>query len=145
MTTAAVDAAGLTAFAKDMRKLSPLLGKALTKELREIGDHVRDEVRLGSGAPRARIAAEDSAGKPGRKRLSIKTSATQKGVAIYSREPDAGVWNWGGEISPRGAPISIPRTGFLSLPAARAADRAAEEMGDITDRLADRYAGFTGP
>lgn len=137
----AVDARGLKKFARDMRKLDHHLGVAVSAELRDIGNEVRDRIRSSTDAPYG-DAANDSQGKAGRKRGSVKTSVRRGGVALVSSEPDAGVWNWGGTIRPRGAPIVIPRTEFVSGEVEKDTEHVEERLGSLTDEVARRYAEF---
>ena len=133
MATPVVDAEGFRVFAKQMRALSPKLGSALSAELRDIGNEVRDSVRS-SGAPPHRT---------GKLRRSVKTSVRRGGVSLYSTLPQAGVWEWGGVIEPRGVPITIPKTEFVTGAAHRYSEHVEERMGEVLDGLATRYAEFT--
>jgi hypothetical protein len=134
---------GLKVFAKQMRAIDRKLGTATAAELRAIGNKVRDNIRAGTDAPRSESAANDSQGIAGRKRRSIKTSVRVGGVSLYSREPDAGVWNWGGTIRPRGAPIKIPRTEFVSGQVQREAKEIEAGLLGLVEGLSRRYAEFT--
>ncbi len=137
-----VGADGMRVFAKEMRAISPKLGVATSATLRAIGNVERDKIRGSSDAPAAESGAEDSQGKARRKRRSVKTSVRAGGVSLYTREPDAAVWNWGGTIRPRGVPIQIPRTEFVSGQVKADAAEIAAALADLPVQLARRYAGF---
>lgn len=142
MARASVDAAGIRRFAREMRAIDRKLGVATSAELRAIGNKIRDEIRSGTGTPRSESPAEDSQGKIGRKRRSIKTSVRLGGVSLYSREPDAGVWNWGGTIRPRGVPIVIPRTEFVSGKVKKQSKQVEADLLGLVDGIARRYGQF---
>jgi len=143
MADGAVDARGIKIFAKQMRAADRRLGVAVAAELRDIGNEIRDEIRAGTDAPYDSTGANDSQGKAARKRRSVKTSVRRGGVSLYSREPDAGVWNWGGTISPRGVPIHIPRTEFVKGPVLRHAESTEARVLGVLSGVARRYAEFT--
>lgn len=128
----AIHVEGLRVFAKQMRMLSPELAKALSAELRDIGDHARDKVRSSGARPY----------RTGRLRKSIKTSVTQRRVTLYSTLPQAPVWNFGGEIKPRGIPIRIPRTEFVTGAVKAEGEYVTERLGGLLEGMARRYAGF---
>jgi len=119
----------------EMLRIRKETEKELNKELKRVGDEVRDEVRTSSKPPF----------RTGKLRRSFKTSVRRKGlVSVYSNEPYAPVWEWGGEIHPRGVPIIFPETRFVT--------GTVEERGDdIADKLADAFNsiahdnGFHGP
>jgi hypothetical protein len=135
---------GMRVFAKEMRALSPLLGKATSAALRAIGNVERDKIRSSTAPPFAQSPAEDSQGQPGRKRKTVKTSVRVGGVSLYSLQPDAAVSNWGGTIRPRGVPIKIPRSEFISGQVMEDANEIAAALGELPVELARRYAGFKG-
>jgi hypothetical protein len=143
MARATVDARGIRVFAKEMRRAAPKLGVAASAALRAIGNEVRDEVRSSTESPYAENPAADSQGKVGRKRRSVKTSVRAGGVSLYSLEPDAGVWEWGGKISPRGVPITIPRTNFVRGAIEAHKEKTEAALLGIVDEVARRYAEFT--
>jgi hypothetical protein len=88
-----------------LRAIEKETGKALKAELKQTGEKVAAKVRSSQARPY----------RTGRLRRSVKTSATAKGsVSIYSNLPYAPVWEWGGEIKPRGVPIHFPRTEFVT-------------------------------
>lgn len=125
-----------------MRRAGKDLGKATSAELRDVGNEVRDRVRNSTEPPYASSPEDDSEGAPGRKRRTVKTSARLTGVSLYSLQPDAGVWNWGGTIKPRGVPIVIPKTEFVSKEVEHSTEHVAERLGLLLDGIAARYAEF---
>jgi hypothetical protein len=126
-----------------MRRLSRQLGVAVSAELRDIGNEVRDHIRSSTDPPYASSPGQDSKGIQGRKRRSIKTSVRRGGVSLYSLEPDAGVWQWGGSIKPRGTPIRIPRTEFVSKQVEKDAPMIEARLGGVLEATARRYGEFT--
>lgn len=143
MSKASVDARGIRVFSKEMRKAAPKLGVAASASLRAIGNEIRDEIRSSSDSPYAENPADDSKGKVGRKRKSVKTSVRVGGVSLYSLEPDAGVWEWGGVIKPRGVPITIPRTKFVTGAVEAHKEKTEAALLGVVDDVARRYAQFT--
>lgn len=127
-----VDAAGLRVFAKQLRALSPRLGLAETQALRAIGDKVRDEIRTTAKYPFL----------TGELRRSFKTSATQRGVGIYSLLPQAPVLEWGGEIQPRGYPITFKRSEFVGKTVESHNEEIVADLGVLLDDITRRYAEF---
>lgn len=142
MARSAVDARGIKKFARQMRTIDRKLGVATSAELRAMGNEIRDEIRAGTDSPRSESPGEDSQGKIARKRRSIKTSVRAGGVSLYSREPDAGVWNWGGTIRPKGSPITIPKTEFVSGQVKRDAPKVETALAGLLEGLARRYGEF---
>jgi hypothetical protein len=143
MSKATVDARGIRVFAKEMRRAAPKLGVAASAALRAIGNEVRDEVRSSTDAPYAESPANDSKGIVGRKRRSVKTSVRAGGVSLYSLEPDAGAFNWGGTITPRGVPITIPRTQFVTRAVEDHKEKTEASLLGVVEEVARRYAKFT--
>jgi hypothetical protein len=131
-----IDTAGIGDLVRDLGKIDRSLRSALVKELRDIGNEVRDKVRSSTQPP---FGPTDSKGEIGRKRHSIKTGVRRGAISLYSLEPDSAVWNWGGSISPRGAPIQIPRTEFLTSEIYRQGDHVDDRLTDVLDRTAARY------
>jgi hypothetical protein len=107
--------------------------KEMVKRLREVGNEARDEVR-GSTRPPFRT---------GRTRKGIRTSVRRKSeVSLYSNEPQAPVWEWGGVIRPRGTPIEIPKTNFVTGAVLKHGDDFDERMADEFDQIAHRHGWF---
>lgn len=138
-----VDTEGLKSFAREMRRVSPKLGSAVSAELKDIGNEVRDHIRQSTAPPFASNPGSDSKGKIGRKRKSIKTSVTRGSVRLYSLEPDSAVWQWGGEIRPRGVPIQIPRTEYVTKQIEKDTADIEARLGVLLEGVAERYAAFT--
>lgn len=126
------DTSGIADLLRDLRRMDKELGKALTRALREVGDDVRDDVRSSTKAPY----------RTGRLRRSIKTSVRRGQVSLYSTLPQAPVHHWGGTIRPRGAPIRIKRTEFLTSEVAERADDTERKLGSLVDTTARIYAEF---
>lgn len=119
---------------KRLRGIEKDTEKALTREIRRVVTEVRDEVRSSTKPPHRR----------GKIRKSVKTSVRRKHeAALVSKHPAAPVWNFGGVIEPRGVPITIPKTNFVSGPVA---ERGPETEQNITDAFGDiaREHGFLG-
>jgi hypothetical protein len=138
-----VDTEGLKRFAKEMRAASPKLGSAVNAELKEVGNLVRDHIRQSTAPPFAGNPGSDSKGIIGRKRRSVKTGIRAGTVTLYSLEPDAAVFQWGGSISPRGVPISIPRTEFVTKQVEKDTPEIEARMATVLEGVAERYAGFS--
>lgn len=134
-----VDARGIKQFAREMRAIDRDLGKAVSQELRSIGNVERDKIRRSTAAPYGPV---DSQGKIGRKRQSIKTSVRAGGVSLYSTQPDAGVWEFGGKIRPRGVPITIPQTAFVRKQVDADKEYTMTRLAVMLEGIAERYAGF---
>lgn len=126
-----IDTSGIKALARDLGKIDRKLRGALVAELRSIGNDARDAVRRSHEPPF----------ETGRKRGSVRTSVRGAAISLYSLQPDAAVWNWGGKIAPRGSPIQIPRTEFVSGEVAKRSEDTEERLEGILDATAARY-GF---
>lgn len=110
-------------FNADLRDIQRGTEKELIKELRALGNEARDKVRSSTARPF----------RTGRTRRGIKTSVRRKvEVSLYSLDPQAPVWNWGGTIKPRGTPITFPRTEFVS-------GVVEKEGADFDERIAERF------
>jgi hypothetical protein len=119
-----VDVQGIREFRRDLKRLQPDIDRELRGDIREAGGKV---------LPVARAFAPTLTGELAR---SIRLSVTQRGVSIYSTLPQAPVLHWGGEISPRGVPITFPRTEFISEAVERQADELLDDIGDGVERAA---------
>jgi hypothetical protein len=113
-----IDVQGIREFRRDLKRLQPDIDRELRGEIREAGGVI---------LVRARTLAPRLTGELAR---SLRLSVTQRGVSIYSPLPQAPVLHWGGTIEPRGAPITFPRTEFISQ---AVEDRADELLDDISD------------
>lgn len=142
MARAMVDASGIKKFARQMRTIDRKLGVATSAELRAIGNRERDKIRNSNESPAAENPADDSKNVTRRKRRSVKVSVRAGGVSLYSREPDAGVWNWGGSIKPNGVSIQIPRTEFVSGQVKHDAKEIEADLLGLLSGIASRYGEF---
>jgi hypothetical protein len=115
---------GLREFRRDLKRLDAGANKALSAELRETGGQALVTAR--SLAPRVTGKLADS----------LRLSVTQKAVTIYSTLPQAPVIHYGGTISPRGVPISFPRTEFITRAVEQHGDELLENVGRDIDRAA---------
>lgn len=138
-----VDTEGLKQFAKEMRAASPKLGSAVNAELKDVGNLVRDHIRESTARPFAANPGSDSKGIIGRKRRSIKTGIRAGTVTLYSLEPDSAVFQWGGTIRPRGVPIHIPRTEYVTKQVEKDTPEIEARMATVLEGVAERYAHFT--
>jgi hypothetical protein len=125
----AVDVQGFRDFRRDLKRLDASANKALSSQLRETGGVVL--VRAKAIAPRLTGELADS----------LRLSVTQRAVTIYSTLPQAPVLHWGGKISPRGVPIIVPRTEFISQAAEERGDELVEDLGRDIDHAA-QLAGW---
>jgi hypothetical protein len=108
--------------------------KELNKALRDLGNEVRDKIRGSAASPFL----------TGRLRKSIRTSVRGKSqVSLYSTLPQAPVWEYGGTIRPRGVPITIPKTNFVTGVVLAEGDDFDERIADKFDEIAHRH-GFFG-
>lgn len=129
MADAAVHTQGLRELRRDLKRLDPLIDRELRDAIRDAADKVA--VTAGALAPR------DS----GALAHSIRPFVSGPKASIGSALPYAGVVHWGGTISPRGVPITFPRTEFISRAVDDHTDALVEEVADGIDRAA-RKAGW---
>lgn len=130
---AAPAAAAFTALERQLRSIRRDAEKDLTRELRQVGHSVRDEVR----------GSTDDPYRTGKLRRSVKTSVRKKStVSLYSNEPQAPVFEFGGKIEPRGTTIEIPRTEFVGSTVDALGRDIDERMADAFDSISRRH-GFT--
>lgn len=117
-----------------LREIKKETEKELSKMLREIGNNARDEIRADTQSPF----------RTGTTRKRVKTSVRKKfEVSLYSNDPQTPVWEYGGTIRPRGVPIEIPKTSFVSGTVLKRGDQIDEELADAFDSIARRN-GFVG-
>jgi hypothetical protein len=135
-TRPVIDTGGIADLLRDLRKIDKALGASLFAELRAVGNEARDKIRNSTAPPYGPV---DSKGKIGRKRKSVKTGVKRGQISLYSNEPDAAVWHWGGTIKPRGVPITIPRTEFISAEVLRESEGIEEKLAGVLEGTARRY------
>lgn len=128
----AIDTRGFTSLARGFRAMDHELGLAFSASLREIGNEIRDKIRASQAPPF----------RTGRLRQSVKVSVRRGTISLYSTLPQAPVWEFGGTIEPRGAPIHIPETSFVSGEVKRSSEATAEKLAEVLDATARKYAGF---
>ncbi len=117
---------GLADLRRDLRAVHPAIERALKDELEDAAKVV---TRYGATlAPR----------KSGRLASSLQTQVRGNRVVAYSRLPYSSVQHWGGTIAPRGAPIRIQRTEFLSRAAEAKASQFESRIADSIERALAR-------
>jgi len=119
----------ISAFRRDLKKLSPEVNKQLGRELREVGKIVAADAR--ARAPK----------RSGAYARSIRVYATTKGVSVGSRLPQAGVLHWGGTIRPKGVPIVFKPAPVIVDAANRNMDKIVDRAGEAVEDAA-RKAGW---
>ncbi len=127
----------LGAFRRNLRRLDRGVDVGLARYIRTMAREVRDDARDRTPVGRPDRRA-DKQRKPGTLAKSIKHSVRQKNVTLYSDQPDAGVHEFGGTISPRGVPIQIREVAMLR---GAVRDRAAE----VEDRIGRMFDAIAGP
>ena len=115
---------------RDLRKFEPLVAKELRRDERRIATEVAKEA---SGRA-VRLTGEYA--------KSFKPSVTNRGAAIVSKLPQAGVVHFGGTIRPRGVPIVFKPRPVVSDVIDEETDQIVDQMGDAVERAA-RSAGWT--
>lgn len=119
----------IDAFNRQLREIAKETEKELSQELRRIGNEARDVVRGSTEDPY----------ETGGLRRSVKTSVRRKSeVSVYSNLPQAPVHEFGGTIKPRGRPITIERTNFVSGTVLALGDEIDSEIGEAFDKVARR-------
>jgi hypothetical protein len=126
-----IRAHGLRQLNRDLGKISKDFSRGSVNYLRSIGKKVQRTAK--AGAMEQRVTGELA--------RSYRVSAGQRGTAITSRLPQAGVLEFGGEISPRGTPFTIEPHQFVVDAIEREAGDIEEQFGDLLDRIA-RGNGF---
>ncbi len=129
MADVRVHAQGLQEFRRDLKRYEPLVERELAGAIKEAAGKVA--VTAGALAPR------DS----GELAQSIRPYVSGVRASIGSTLPYAGVQEFGGSISPRGAPITIRPGGFVGRAIEDHADELVEDIGDAVERAA-RRAGW---
>ena len=124
---------GIKALNGSLRGIEKEVEKELTKELRRLGNEIRDTIRGSTADPY----------RTGKLRKSVKTSVRRKGVvSLYSNEPHAPIFEFGGVIKPRGTRIKIPGTNFVRGTVVAISDAIDEEIADAFDGVARRHGFF---
>lgn len=117
---------GLRDIRRGLRQVSMAADKAVQGELSDVA---------GTVAKRAQARAPVRSGKLQR---SIRKSVTLKrGAAITSNVPYAAIHEWGGQISPRGTPITIKPSRMMSGAVDESdadIDAAVRAIGDAIER-----------
>jgi len=117
---------GLKELRRTLKKLDPVSAKALTKELKgSVGPIIRDA--------RGRVKV-----RTGKHRDAMRPFAQGARVGVRLPLPSAELLNWGGTISPKGHPITFPRTEFLTKPAEKHRDEIPDAIGDAIERVWER-------
>lgn len=139
----AVHVRGLSEFRRTLKRISPELDKETRRFLKEAGEKAAVEARR-----RAPVGSTDRAKshrgrgyRPGKLGRSIKVSATQARISVYSNLPYAGVHEYGGTIKPRGVPIKIKESRMVRGAAEAYMDDVLGQVERVTDHLANQ-AGF---
>lgn len=106
--------------------------EAMGEEIADVADTSVSKIHGSSDEPYA----------TGKTRGSLrKVQEGESKFSLTSDEPQAGVWNWGGTIQPRGVPIHIPRTEFVTGPVEALGADIDERIADDFDNIAHRH-GF---
>jgi hypothetical protein len=126
---AAVDARGVREFRRELKRFDPELEKELKGEFRDAA---------------ARAAAEAGGlvnSRSGALARSYRPFVTARATGIRSSLPYAGVYEYGGTITPRGVPILFARSEPVTRAVERKADAVLQEAGNAVERAA-RKAGW---
>lgn len=127
-----IDTSGLRELQRDLRRIDKNLGKAINRSIREIANEIRDEIRGSTQRPY----------RTGKLRRSVKSSVRARGASLVTKLPQAPVFEWGGTIRPRGAPIKIERTEFIRGQVIKHRDETEKALGQVLDRTFEIYGGF---
>jgi phage gpG-like protein len=117
---------GLAQLRRDLRHIEP-------GAVREIRDVLKSSAELVAHAARA-----DAPRKTGNLADSIRATTSGARGVVRSALPYANVQHWGGTIAPKGTPIKIKGTLFVSRHVERLTDRIVDELGDGIERVAAR-------
>lgn len=120
---------GLGQLNRSLGRIDKELRKGSLREIREIAKKVR-------GTARGLTPV-----KTGKLQGSLRYSASNRGAAITSNLPYAGVAEYGGTISPKGVPITIKKSRMVGRAIQKDARSIEEQIGDVFDRVA-RGNGF---
>jgi hypothetical protein len=136
------DTADLRTFQRDLKKISPALGRAFNAELGALGREVRDDAKA-EFESRFTSQTGDAA-------RAIKSSAARGRVSIFidgsvARDPKGRPYpvflhqGW----HPRGGASYVPGHDFLDVAAERNYPEVVNRIGDVFDRTVDRYLAKT--
>jgi len=125
-TEFSVKTQGLNQTLRALNRVNKDAGKEVKRGLREIAKKVRADAR-----PLAPV-------KTGKLAASYRYSATNKGAAVGSSLPYAGVVEFGGTIRPRGVPIKFKPSRPLGRAVQKDTAHIEEELGRLFDDLARR-------
>lgn len=129
MAVTGLHAPGLSKLRRDLTRIDKRLGQEATRHIRSIAAKVKIDARV--RAPR----------RTGRLSRSIRHSVRSKGASIYSNLEYAPVQHWGGTIRPRGVPIQIKPSLYLTTAAEQNMRNVENELAGILDHIADSF-GF---
>lgn len=124
-----VRVSGLRELRSDFRKMGGTANRELSKALK---------AGLQPSLIAARAFARDSFSERSTGALAgdLKVFATGLRAGIRSRKPYASVQHWGGTISPRGTPIHIRRTEFITRAIVPREDNIVDDLGDALEDAA---------
>lgn len=119
--------AGLKELQRDLRRMQPAAAKDMRSELRQGALTV------------ARAAGPYTPVKSGKLAASYKPGATNRGAFVRSRLPYAGIHEYGGTISPKGATITIRESAPIRKAIDAKADSIVNDIADGIQRVAKRH------
>jgi hypothetical protein len=119
---------GLREFRRDLRRLGD--GGVANREM-------STALKVGLGPVLAR-ARGNAPRRTGALAESLRPFATGLRTGIRSRLPYAGVQHWGGTISPRGAPIEIRRTEFITRAIGAREEFIVDDLGNAVETAAKK-------
>lgn len=131
-TETRIDTSGLRELQRDLRRVDKNLGKASDRVMREIANEIRDDIRTSTARPY----------RTGKLRKSVKSRVRRGGASLVSKLPQAPVFEWGGTIRPRGAPITIERTEFIRGRVIKHREKTEKALEKALDRTFEIYGGF---
>lgn len=132
---------GLAQFRRDLKKIDESLSKEVTKYLRAMARKTQREAKTLApvGKPYIRKGKQH---RPGTLRNSIRYSATQRQMSLYSNNEYAPAHEWGttgqgdSRVQPRGVPIKIRRRQMLGKAVVSRIPEMEQELLDMVDHLA---------
>lgn len=120
-----VKVSGLSQLNRGFGKISKDLRRESLRHIREVTRRVRDTAR-----------DKYTRKLTGELAKSLRYSAANRGAAVSSNLPQAGPFEYGGVIRPRGVPILIPRDRMIGRAVEDHADDIEEQIGRLLDRIA---------
>ena len=99
---AGVQVHGLKELRRDMRAMGPAFSRDLSRTLRQSAESTAAEARALAPVRSGRLAG------------SIRAGSRGNSAVVRSPLPYAGVQHWGGTIAPRGTPIRIEGSHFIT-------------------------------